>query len=76
MASLRDGVVPGKTWTRWERAVSAGAGEMYPLEDQLYGERGSRLRDPFGQQWMMSQRVEDVPAEEMYRRAALFGKEG
>ena len=47
---------------------------IYPLEDQFYGERGGRLRDPSGQQWMMSQHVEDVSAEEMNRRAAtLFG---
>jgi PhnB protein len=58
--------------TAWERAVSAGAAVMYPLEDQFYGERGGRLRDPFGQQWMMSQHIEDVPAEEMARRAAAF----
>ena len=58
----------------WERAVGAGAEVMYPLEDQFYGERGGRLRDPFGQQWMMSQHIEDVSAEEMARRAAaLFG---
>jgi PhnB protein len=34
----------------WERAVSAGAEVIYPLADQFYGERGGRLRDPFGQQ--------------------------
>ncbi len=54
----------------WERAVSAGAVVIYPLEDQFYGERGGRLRDPYGQQWMMSQRIEDVSPEEMQRRAA------
>jgi PhnB protein len=60
----------------WERAVSAGAEVIYPLEDQFYGERGGRLRDPFGQQWMMSQHIEDVSAEELSRRAAaLFGQE-
>ena len=58
--------------TAWERAVGAGAEVVYPLEDQFYGERGGRLRDPFGQQWMMSQHIEDVPAEEMARRAAAF----
>ena len=59
----------------WERAVSAGAEVIYPLEDQFYGERGGRLRDPFGQQWMMSQHIEDVSAEEISRRAAaLFGQ--
>jgi PhnB protein len=56
----------------WERAVSAGAEVIYPLADQFYGERGGRLRDPFGQQWMMSQHIEDVPADEMARRAAAF----
>lgn len=54
----------------WERAVTAGAEVIYPLEDQFYGERGGRLRDPFGQQWMFSQRIEDVTVEEMARRAA------
>jgi len=56
----------------WERAVAAGAEVIYPLEDQFYGERGGRLRDPFGQQWMLSQRTEDVSPEEMARRAAEF----
>jgi PhnB protein len=56
----------------WERAVAAGAEVIYPLADQFYGERGGRLRDPFGQQWMMSQRIEDVSADEMSRRAALL----
>jgi PhnB protein len=56
----------------WERAVGAGAEVMYPLEDQFYGERGGRLRDPFGQQWMMSQHIEDVSPEEMSRRAAAL----
>jgi PhnB protein len=56
----------------WERAVSAGAEVIYPPADQFYGERGGRLRDPFGQQWMMSQHIEDVTADEMARRAAAF----
>jgi PhnB protein len=56
----------------WERAVEAGAEVLYPLADQFYGERGGRLRDPFGQQWMLSQRIEELSAEEMDRRAASF----
>lgn len=56
----------------WERAVAAGAQVVYPLVDQFYGERGGRLRDPFGQQWMLSQRIENLSAEEMTRRAAEF----
>jgi PhnB protein len=56
----------------WERAVAAGAEVVYPLADQFYGERGGRLRDPCGQQWMLSQRIENVSAGEMARRAAEF----
>jgi PhnB protein len=56
----------------WERAVAAGAEVLFPLEDQFYGERGGRLRDPFGHHWMLSQVIEDVSREEMERRAAQF----
>ena len=53
----------------WVRATAAGAEVVYPLEDQFYGERGGRLRDPFGQQWMLSQRLERLSHEEINRRA-------
>jgi PhnB protein len=56
----------------WERVVAAGAEVVYPLADQFYGERGGRVRDPFGQQWMLSQRLEVVSPEELERRAAQF----
>lgn len=56
----------------WQKALAAGAHVVYPLADQFYGDRAGRLRDPFGQQWMLSQRIEDVPAEEMARRAAAL----
>jgi len=45
---------------------------LYWADVDAAWERGGRLRDPFGQQWMMSQHIEDVPAEEMARRAAAF----
>jgi PhnB protein len=57
----------------WERAVAAGGEVIYPLADQFYGERGSRLRDPFGQQWMLSKRIEILSHEEMVRRATGGG---
>lgn len=56
----------------WERALAAGAEVIYPLEDQFYGERGGRLRDPFGHQWMLSQRTEQLSAQELERRAKEF----
>ncbi len=56
----------------WEQALSAGAEVMFPLDDQFYGERGGRLRDPFGQQWMLSSRTEELSADELERRAARY----
>ena len=41
----------------WGRALDAGAEVIFPLEDQFYGDRAGRLRDPFGHQWMLSQRL-------------------
>lgn len=54
----------------WKQALAAGAEVIYPLQDQFYGERGGRLRDPFGHQWMLSRRIEELSHEEMVRRAA------
>jgi PhnB protein len=58
--------------TVWKRALDAGAEIVFPLADQFYGERSGRIRDPFGQQWMLSQRIEDVSPDEMERRMAQY----
>ena len=70
--SFWEAVDAGREWYGFRLESGAGAEVMYPLEDQFYGERGGRLRDPFGQQWMMSQHIEDVSPREMSRRAAAF----
>jgi PhnB protein len=54
----------------WARAIDAGAEVVYPLSDHFYGERGGRLRDPLGQQWMLSQRIEVLTHEQIAERAA------
>lgn len=54
--------------TLWARAVEAGCEVIYPLADQFYGDRGGRLRDPFGHQWMLSTHIEDVDRDELKRR--------
>jgi len=58
----------------WKQAVDAGCEIIYPLADQFYGDRGGRLRDPFGHQWMLSTHIEDVSREEMDRRMAEMMK--
>jgi PhnB protein len=55
-------------------AVAAGAKVLKPVEDQFYGDRAGKLEDPFGHVWYIATHKEDVPPEELKRRAAaLFG---
>ena len=53
----------------FERAVKAGAKGQRPVMNQFYGDRSGTLEDPFGHIWTVATHVEDVPAEEMKRRA-------
>src|ERR1700704_751435 len=54
----------------FERAIQAGARALRPVEDRFYGDRVGRFEDPFGHRWDVATHVEDVPEEEMSRRAA------
>jgi PhnB protein len=54
----------------FDRALQAGAKSLRPLEDRFYGDRSGTLEDPFGHHWDLSTHVEDVPPEEMSRRAS------
>ncbi len=58
--------------TAWQRAVDAGMEVVYPLELQFYGDKGGRLRDPFGHTWGLAEHVEDIDDEEMLRRMEAF----
>ncbi|MBL0313122.1 MAG: VOC family protein [Holophagaceae bacterium] len=51
------------------QAVEAGAGVERPLADQFYGDRTGGLKDPFGHVWFVATHIEDVPPEELDRRA-------
>jgi len=58
------------------RALAAGATLLRPVEDQFYGDRGGKLRDPFGHVWWLASHIEDVSEEEIQRRAAaLFARD-
>jgi PhnB protein len=52
------------------RAVEAGATLDQPVEDQFYGDRGGKITDPFGHRWWVASHIEDVPPDELRRRAA------
>jgi len=50
------------------RAVTLGATMLSAPTDEFYGERGCRLRDPFGHTWKLGHSIEEVTPEEMQRR--------
>ena len=50
------------------QAVAAGATVVRPVQDQFYGERSGQLADPFGYEWKISTRIEDLTGAEMQRR--------
>jgi PhnB protein len=58
-----------------DRAVSAGAKVLRPVANQFYGDRSCSLEDPFGHQWHFATHVEDVPPDEMAKRAEAFEKQ-
>jgi len=53
----------------FERALKAGARALRHLENKFYGDRSGQFEDPFGHRWDVASHVEDVPPEEMAKRA-------
>jgi PhnB protein len=40
------------------------------VKDQFYGDRSGSVEDPFGYTWYIATHVEDVPEDELKKRAA------
>ena len=63
----------------FNRAVAAGAhvapGPMGQLSDQFWGDRSGTFSDPFGFQWTIATRKEELSNDEMDRRAKDFFKQ-
>jgi len=58
--------------TVYNRAVTGGARVDMPLQDMFWGDRYGKITDPFGQQWGIATRKEEVTPEEMKRRQDAF----
>jgi PhnB protein len=56
--------------TRVAQAVAAGAKLTRPVANQFYGDRTGGVDDPFGYHWYLATHVEDVPPDELEKRAA------
>jgi PhnB protein len=63
----------------FNRAVAAGAhvapGPMGQMTDQFWGDRSGTFTDPYGYQWSIATRKEDLTREELDRRAQEFFKQ-
>lgn len=58
----------------FKQAISCGATELLPVQDQFYGDRSGGVTDPFGHVWYIATHIEDVSPEQIQRRAAEGGK--
>jgi len=56
----------------YKRALQAGATSTSEPADQFYGDRSAGIKDPVGNQWWVATHKEDVPPEEIVRRAEAF----
>jgi PhnB protein len=54
----------------FDLAVELGAKALRQVEDQFYGDRSGQFEDPFGHRWSVASHIEDVPPDEMAKRAA------
>ena len=60
----------------YKRALEAGATSFMEPADQFYGDRNAGVKDPSGNIWFIATRKEDVPPDELARRAeALHSKQ-
>jgi PhnB protein len=50
-------------------ALQAGATSLREVENAFYGDRTGQFEDPFGHRWNVATHVEDVPPDEMAKRA-------
>jgi len=58
----------------YRRAMEAGADSTIEPTDMFYGDRNAGVRDLHGNDWWIGTHIEDVPPEEIERRAAAAGR--
>jgi PhnB protein len=54
---------------RYQKALDAGASSISEPADQFYGDRHAGVKDPNDITWWIATHFEDVPPEELARRA-------
>ena len=59
----------------YQRALQAGATSLREPADQFYGDRSAGVKDSCGNQWWIATHIEDVPPEELAKRAGAAMKQ-
>jgi PhnB protein len=59
----------------YQRALQAGATMQMEPANQFWGDRIASVIDPVGNHWSIATHIEDVPPDEMARRAESFMKQ-
>jgi hypothetical protein len=72
-ALLRPGDDPAPIDAVYQRALQAGATSLMEPADQFYGDRSAGVKDVVGNQWWIATHREDVPPDEMLKRAKAAG---
>jgi PhnB protein len=61
--------------TLFNCAVMAGATVTMPVNNMFWGDRYGKLSDPFGHNWSIASKVEELTGEEIQKRQEAFFKE-
>jgi PhnB protein len=56
------------------RAIEAGARAVQEPTGAVHGDRMATVIDPFGNQWTIASRIEQISVEELHRRLAESGR--
>ena len=59
----------------YNQALAAGGTSVQEPKTQFYGDRHGAVKDPAGNTWWIATHVEDVPPEEMEKRAGEAARE-
>ena len=59
----------------YKQAVAAGGESLMEPADQFYGDRNAGIKGPMGNSWWIATHVEDVPDEEMAKRAQEYAQQ-
>jgi PhnB protein len=56
----------------WERAVQAGAKVKMPIADMFWGDRYGLVTDPFGHDWAIATRKQDLTSDQVMAAGKAF----